>query len=175
MRREQKNRITGLVLRWNARRWGTVVVTIAAALVFGACQQRTETTPVPPAVGASNPAPAVATSAPAPAAIAVNPALQKLVGQWLRADGGYILDIKSIDEKGQVQAAYLNPRPINISKAEARTDTGALRLFVELRDSGYPGCTYNLMFDPTSDTLVGAYFQAAMKEEFSVVFERQKQ
>ena len=37
---------------------------------------------------------------------------ERLVGRWLRPDGGYILDIKEIQPDGKVVAVYLNPRPI---------------------------------------------------------------
>ena len=43
----------------------------------------------------------------------------KLSGRWLRPDGGYVLEIRSADASGKIDAAYLNPRPISIAKAEA--------------------------------------------------------
>jgi len=49
------------------------------------------------------------------------------------------------------------------------------RLFIELRDAGYPGSTYELIHDPRSDLLSGVYFQAAMGQRFDVVFVRKKQ
>ena len=35
------------------------------------------------------------------------------------ADGGYVIEIRSIRARGKLDAAYLNPRPINVSQATA--------------------------------------------------------
>ena len=45
---------------------------------------------------------------------------------------------------------------------------------VELRDTGYPGCTYTLEYNPQSDQLFGQYFQAAQQATYEVVFARMK-
>ncbi len=97
---------------------------------------------------------------------------EKLVARWLREDGGYILEIRSVSPEGKADAAYYNPRPINVAKAEAFSENGALTLFVELRAPNYPGSTYRLVYDPASDTLVGTYFQALQKQTFDVSFVR---
>lgn len=47
-------------------------------------------------------------------------------------------------------------------------------VFVELKDKGYPGSTYTLAYDPETDRLEGIYYQATMKQEFEVVFQRKK-
>jgi hypothetical protein len=94
----------------------------------------------------------------------------KLLGQWQRPDGGYVLEFKTIDAAGQIQAAYFNPSPIHVSKALAISEGSELKVFVELNDRNYPGCTYSLKFDPKFDQLYGEYFQAAMGERFSVTF-----
>ena len=96
----------------------------------------------------------------------------KLKGQWLRPDGGYVLEVKSIDDGGRMEASYRNPGPIHVAKAEASQDGGTLKVFVELRDVNYPGSTYDLVYDPKSDSLQGIYYQAAMQERFEVVFTR---
>jgi hypothetical protein len=44
-----------------------------------------------------------------------------LIGQCVRPDGGYILDIKSISIDGKIEMTYLNPQPINVSKAQTNT------------------------------------------------------
>jgi hypothetical protein len=98
-----------------------------------------------------------------------------LPGKWFREDGGYLLEIKSVDAGGKLEAAYFNPRPISISKAEASRDENKIKVFVELRDEGYPGCTYNLTYDSEKQQLQGVYFQAALQESFDVVFTRNKQ
>jgi hypothetical protein len=48
-----------------------------------------------------------------------------------------------------------------------------IELFIELQDQGYPGSTYRLKHNPEYDVMVGVYFQAAVRQTFDVVFERQ--
>jgi hypothetical protein len=100
--------------------------------------------------------------------------LQRLIGDWVRPDGGYVISIRRIAPDGRVEAAYLNPRPINVSRAEVSVVGDTATLFIELRDAGYPGSTYELSYDPRSDRLAGVYFQAAMGQRFDVVFVRKK-
>ena len=97
---------------------------------------------------------------------------QKLKGKWLRPDGGYVLDIKSVAEGGKLDASYVNPRPIHVAKAEASQVDDAVKVFIELRDVNYPGSTYDLTYDPQSDSLQGIYYQAALQQRFEVVFVR---
>jgi len=98
----------------------------------------------------------------------------RLVGRWLRPDGGYVVEIRGAQADGRLDATYLNPRPINVSHAEWRREGGRLRVFIELRDTNYPGSTYDLAYLPEQDRLVGAYFQAAHRQTFDVEFVRQK-
>jgi hypothetical protein len=97
-----------------------------------------------------------------------------LKGRWLRPDGGYIIQIKNVDGTGRMDAGYFNPRPINIFRAEAKRESGKMKVFIELRDAGYPGSTYTLTYDPKEDVLRGVYYQAAMKQSFDVYFTRMK-
>ena len=97
---------------------------------------------------------------------------QALTGRWLRPDGGYIIDIRGIDSVGRVDARYFNPAEINVSRAEATLEEGQLKLFIELRDRGYPGSTYDLVYDAQKDTLFGVYFQAVQQQNFQVLFVR---
>lgn len=105
---------------------------------------------------------------------AVEPGFRALHGRWLRPDGGYILDIRDVDTRGTIEAVYLNPRPIPVTRAEATHDRSTLTLtiFVELRAPGYPGSTYTLTYDPQRDQLTGIYFQAALQQRFDVMFVR---
>lgn len=119
------------------------------------------------------PADAQATNAPAPVAEA-RPEFQKLKGKWLRPDGGYVVEVRSIEAGGKMDVGYFNPQPINVSRAAALQDGATTRVFIELRDTGYPGCMYTLAYDPQTDQLQGVYFQAAMQQNFDVVFERMK-
>ncbi|MCX6910024.1 MAG: hypothetical protein NTY01_18550 [Verrucomicrobia bacterium] len=113
------------------------------------------------------------TGAPAVVPAAATAAdFQPLIGRWARTDGDYMIEIKSITADGKAEAAYFNPRPINVARAEASRDGGALRLFMELRDSGYPGCLYKLTFDKAATRLTGTYFQAAQNETYPVTFEK---
>jgi len=50
----------------------------------------------------------------------------------------------------------------------------ALKVFVELLDTGYPGSTCTLTYDPKTDRLSGVYYQAAIGQRFDVIFVRSK-
>jgi len=100
--------------------------------------------------------------------------LDKLVGRWLRPDGGYIIEIRSVGANGKLDAGYYNPNPINVSLAEASRRENGVRVFIELQDVGYPGSSYTLTYDPQRDILSGIYFQAALNETFDVIFVRTK-
>ncbi len=95
-----------------------------------------------------------------------------LKGRWMRPDGGYVIEIKAIEANGKMMAAYFNPRPINVSRAEAGLEGTTIRVFVELRDVNYPGATYTLAYDPERDQLKGVYYQPALQQSFDVVFVR---
>ena len=97
-----------------------------------------------------------------------------LVGRWQRTDGGYVIEIKQVATDGAIQAAYFNPRPINVSRATASEFKDHLKVEVELRDTGYPGSSYTLLYDPDKDALLGFYYQAVQKQNFDVVFVRVK-
>ena len=98
----------------------------------------------------------------------------QLNGRWLRPDGGYVLEIRSVDASGQIDAVYLNPRPISIVKAEATRDGSTVKVFVELRAPNYPGSTYTLTYHQQQDQLQGIYFQAVQQQSFNVTFVRMK-
>jgi len=97
---------------------------------------------------------------------------QRLEGKWVRPDGGYLLELRNIKKNGSVSAAYFNPRPIRVFRAEAGRKDGRITLFVELRDVNYPGSTYTLQYDPVSDRLRGTYFQAVQRQTFDIEFVR---
>jgi hypothetical protein len=98
----------------------------------------------------------------------------RLQGRWQRPDGGYVLEIREIDGTGKLVAAYFNPRPIYVSRAEASREGTTTKVFIELRDKNYPGSTYTLTYDEGSDQLKGTYFQAALRQSFEVIFIRMK-
>ena len=109
-----------------------------------------------------------------PALAQAKPDFGSLKGRWVRTDGGYVIEIRSIDAGGEMQAAYYNPNRINVSRAEAGRLGAAVTVFVELRDVGYPGSTYTLIHDPRSDELKGIYHHAVLQQNFEVVFVRGK-
>lgn len=99
----------------------------------------------------------------------------RIVGKWLRPDGGYVLEIRAASADGKLDAGYYNPNPIHVSQATWRSSESlGLVVFVELRDTGYPGATYRLHLRAADDKLVGAYEQPAAGQTFDVEFERQK-
>jgi len=98
--------------------------------------------------------------------------LTRLVGRWRRPDGGYILDIKAVHDDGTIDATYLNPRPIHISKAEAITKGGHVVIVVTLQDRGYPGNMYTLTYDPHADRFEGVYHHRGLSQQFDVEFSR---
>jgi hypothetical protein len=110
-------------------------------------------------------------AAPAIPALTVADA-QGLVGRWVRTDSPYVLEIVSTAEEGNLEAAYYNPRPINVSRAAFRVVDGTFEVFVELRDVNYPGSTYTLRYDAADDVLQGVYFQAALGQSYDVTFAR---
>ena len=97
---------------------------------------------------------------------------KRLIGRWVRLDGGYILELSGIGKDGSLKAAYFNPRPINVARAGFTRTDGKLTVFIELRDINYPGSTYNLQYDSASDRLKGTYFQAVEKQTFAIEFVR---
>ena len=102
------------------------------------------------------------------------PAIEKLRGRWLRDTGGYIIEIRSVEAGGKLEAAYFNPRSIHVGRAQAVEQGGVVKVSVELRDVNYPGSTYTLIYEARTDRLVGRYFQAVTGETFSVYFVRLK-
>jgi hypothetical protein len=94
------------------------------------------------------------------------------MGRWPRTDGDYVLEIWAASPDGKIEAAYLNPHPIHIARAEASRGEG-LTLIVELQDVNYPGSLYHLGYDAARDILEGTYFQALEQQTFDVSFVRE--
>jgi hypothetical protein len=95
-----------------------------------------------------------------------------ILGRWQRPDGGYVLEITAWKPGGKLEVNYFNPRPIHVGQAAWTRTSDGLNAFVELRDTGYPGATYALRFDPARDRLVGSYYQPAAGQTFEVEFAR---
>ncbi len=139
---------------------------VGLAFGFARCDQ---STPVPPASpGLDSP------STNSSAATPVHPELQKLKGRWERPDGGYIIEIRSVDAGGKLDATYSNPSPIKVSRAVAYRQGSETKVLIELTDVNYPGCLYQLVLDEQHDQLFGTYFQAAQQQTYDVTFARLK-
>ena len=112
--------------------------------------------------------------AAAPTMVCAADDFQPLVSRWQRTDGGYVIEIRSIEPDGKIKAGYFNPRPINVSRAQAAMYKDHIKVEVELRDVGYPGSTYTLVYALEKDTLFGYYYHAASGQRFDVLFVRMK-
>ena len=99
---------------------------------------------------------------------------RQLAGQWVRPDGGYILELREIKKDGSLTAAYFNPQPIKVFSAKWRRTEGKIAVFIELRDVNYPGSKYNVEYDPEADRFKGTYFQAVERKTFNIEFVRVK-
>lgn len=100
--------------------------------------------------------------------------ISRLVGRWLRPDGGYILEIRSASPDGKLDVGYFNPKAINVGRAEWVAKDGKLYVMAELQDVNYPGSIYGLEYLPATDQMVGTYYQAVEKSTFDVQFVREK-
>ena len=99
---------------------------------------------------------------------------QPLLGRWQRTDGGYVIEIRSIAPGGKIKAGYFNPRPINVEQAQASKDKELIKVEMTLRDVGYPGSTYTLVYLLEKDALLGQYYHAVSRQYFDVLFVRMK-
>jgi hypothetical protein len=135
----------------------TTLAAVAAALNLWGCKPRS-TDSAPATEGAAE----------------QKTAYTMLTGRWQRPDGGYVLEIKSVDKGGAMVAAYFHPNPIHVAKAQSSIVSNTLSVFVELRDVNYPGATYKLTYRPQRDQLVGSYHQPLVGLTFEVFFQRLK-
>ena len=61
-------------------------------------------------------------------------AMNAVLGQWQRTDGGYVIEIRAVDASGILDPSYYNPKPINISQSSAKDSGGMLEVYIELWD-----------------------------------------
>jgi hypothetical protein len=54
------------------------------------------------------------------------PDFAKLKGKWQRPDGGYVLEVRGVADDGKIDAAYLNPNPINVARAATSYEAGQM-------------------------------------------------
>lgn len=97
-----------------------------------------------------------------------------LLGRWQRVDGGYVIEVRKIQAGGQMEAGYYNPRPINVARALASIHGDKIKVELELRDIGYPGSAYTLIYAADKDALFGYYYHAPSRQNIDVVFVRMK-
>lgn len=102
-----------------------------------------------------------------------NAGQDRLPGRWMRSDGGYVIEIREASFDGKLNAAYFNPNPINVARAEWQLKNEKLLVEVELRDVNYPGSLYTLEFEVAKDRLIGTYYQAVEGTTFDVEFTRE--
>jgi len=73
-----------------------------------------------------------------------------------------------------MKAAYFNPKPINVDRADWGVKEGELFIQVGLDDINYRGSNYKLIYVEDADQLVGTYFLASTGQNFEVSFNRMK-
>jgi hypothetical protein len=98
----------------------------------------------------------------------------KLIGNWVRTDAPYNLDITELLKDGNLKAEYLNPKSIHVEKANWANANGVIQIYIELRDENYPGSNYKLTYFPDNDLLSGKYFQAVEGVTYDIGFTRVK-
>jgi hypothetical protein len=101
-----------------------------------------------------------------------SPDMLAIQGHWIRTDAPYVIELRYAKD-GSMQAAYFNPKSINVGKTETAEQGGMVQVMVELQDVNYPGSTYVLSYDRTRDILEGIYFHPATKQSYEVGFVRQ--
>ena len=67
-----------------------------------------------------------------------SPDFTKIIGKWVRPDGGYTIHVEDIKPDGSVNAGYFNPGEIDISEATVSKWKGLTKLYVKLQGKGYP-------------------------------------
>jgi len=98
----------------------------------------------------------------------------QLVGNWVRTDAPYQIEITAVLEDGNLKAGYFNPKSINVAKAMWNNADGLLKVYIELRDVNYPGSNYKLTYRAEQDEFAGEYFQAVEGNTYNVAFTRGK-
>jgi|WetSurMetagenome_2_1015567.scaffolds.fasta_scaffold139904_2 hypothetical protein len=106
--------------------------------------------------------------------VSAKPDPNRVIGEWVRTDGGYTIKVLSVSPDGKMDAGYFNPSPIHVARAEWMISENRLVIFVELRDVNYPGSNYTLVYLPADDRLLGNYYQAVEQQNFDVEFRRQR-
>ena len=110
----------------------------------------------------------------------ISPSIAKLPEQsdffatWLRSDGTYKVEIEAGEGPGTVVARYFNPDPIKVETSAFDEVEGQPRLEFVLRDEGYPGSAYRLIYLAERRVLVGTYMRPS-GEPAEVFFVREEE
>ena len=104
--------------------------------------------------------------------LGTNDAADILVGEWVRTDGVYKIEIQAVADDGKMTVAYFNPNPIHVGRSGWRVKDDQLQIYVELQDENYPGSLYELSYDKEKDQLTGTYYQAVTKQTYDVIFSK---
>ena len=99
--------------------------------------------------------PAADPAGPLPATAPKTTEFLPLVGRWVRTDTPYVIDIQRVGRDGTLEAGYYNPRPIHVARAMAKSESGEMGVFIELRDVNYPGSTYTLVYNRGAGSAAG--------------------
>lgn len=97
----------------------------------------------------------------------------QIIGKWLRYDGVYTIEIKSVNKNGTLEAAYFNPNPIEVGTAKWFMKDKKLNVFIEL-EGPYQKSQYKLVYSEKENTLAGTFYQAIAKETYNVYFNKVK-
>lgn len=98
---------------------------------------------------------------------------EKLTGKWLRSDGVYTLEIKSVNENGMLDVTYFNPNPVELGRTEWIIQKNVLHVLIELQGP-YEKSNYQLVYDEKKKTLYGTFYQAVAQETYKVDFNKVK-
>ena len=101
-----------------------------------------------------------------------SPDMLAIQGRWIRTDAPYVIELRHAKD-GSMQAAYFNPKPINVGKTEIAEQDGLVQILIELQDVNYPGSTYVLAYDRAKNVLQGIYFHPKSQQSYEVGFVRQ--
>lgn len=156
-----------------------LVLSVTIVLSISACkdgQNKEESKSVPGTPSAGNTKEVTTVAVDSISSVNTLPALfeQKLIGKWIRSDGGYTIEVFTAIKDGKLDAGYFNPNPIHVDKAEWKISENILYMRVILKDINYPGSTYVLRYNPDNETLAGNYFQAVEKTNYDVIFTKKK-
>ncbi|HAV12345.1 MAG TPA: hypothetical protein DCX06_02450 [Opitutae bacterium] len=89
--------------------------------------------------------------------IAKVPEQSDFFGAWTRGDGGYTIEVAPSAAIDGVVVKYFNPDSINVERSNFDLTGEEPRLQFVLRDTGYPGSSYELSFLSERRVLIGTY------------------